>query len=205
MPDDFNMEADANQAAPLQEQAPQGTPDQLANIERQQRKAYWKGEQLAERRLPTFTPRDPLAGAALREGERIEEAVWQAEVEAQNMLEQAEEQKNLRATSSQQEMAQHALHMINQAGGELSPQALDDWVDFVAQEHPDIYDRPSYEKKGMFSTWLRDMEDIAEGREPGRREYRMPERSEHKKFMQTQEQHPLPVPANELPEGQEIG
>ena len=204
MPDDFNMEADANQQAPLQEQAPQGTPDQLANIERQQRKAYWKGEQQAERRLPTFTPRDPLSGAVLRDGERIEEAVWQAEVEAQNMLLAAQENA-VNQQSSQRELAQHALHLINQAGGELSPQALDDWVDFQAQNDPSIYDRPSYEKKSMFYTWLRDMEDVAEGKEPGRREYRMPKRSEHEKFMQTQEQHPLPVPANELPEGQEIG
>lgn len=44
----------------------------LADLERQQRRAYWKGEQDAARRLVPFDPRNPLAGAALEESERIE-------------------------------------------------------------------------------------------------------------------------------------
>jgi hypothetical protein len=44
----------------------------LNDLDRQQRDAYWKGELEAESRLPLFTPRNPLAGAALDEAERIE-------------------------------------------------------------------------------------------------------------------------------------
>ena len=72
MPDDFNMEADANQQVPLQEQAPAGNPDQLANMERQQRKAYWKGEAEAQSRMTPFLPFDPFAQAMLSELEAVE-------------------------------------------------------------------------------------------------------------------------------------
>lgn len=47
----------------------------LSDLERQQRKAYWKGEQEAASRLVPFDPRNPLAGAALEEAERIEAEV----------------------------------------------------------------------------------------------------------------------------------
>ena len=44
----------------------------LDDLERQQREAYWRGEQEAASRLVPFQPQDPLAGAALMEAERLE-------------------------------------------------------------------------------------------------------------------------------------
>lgn len=214
MPDDFNMEADANQQAPLQEQAPQGTPDQLANLERQQRKAYWAGEEAASHRLPQFLPQDPLSGAVLQESERIEEEVWNAEVEAENMLLAAQENQ-VNRQSSQRELAQHALHLINQAGGELSPQALDDWVDFQAQSDPSIYDRPSYERKAFFYAWLRDMEDIAAGKKPQPRNYSSPRKTRDDAALDAHEKQQgrpsrprdlgVDLANDNLPEGTELG
>jgi len=165
--------------------------DQLNALERAQRTAYWKGEETAARRLPAFLPQDPVQGAVLAESERIEEQVWNLEqeaAEAQYLRDEADWQMDVEAQNmpggtptynktpeSQQEMARMALWRIKEAGGELSPKALDQWVEFQGREQPEIFDRPSYEQKGMFYSWMRDMEDISEGREPRDIELQSPE------------------------------
>jgi len=134
--------------------------DTLNALERQQRAAYWKGEETAARRMPAFLPQDPLQGMALAEAEAIEEEVWNMEVEAQNA---AEVTGLNRGPHGKQGRA--ALDWVNEKGGELSPQALDDWVDQVVRTSGDValYDRPSYEKKAMFYSWVRKMESWDSG------------------------------------------
>jgi hypothetical protein len=158
MPDDFNMEADANQMVPLEEQAPAGTPDQLANMERQQRKAYWKGEQAAASRLVPFLPREPLSGAMLEEAERIEQEVWDAQVKAE-----AAANVPVGPPTEDQQQANMNLRKVNQSGGELDPNALDEWTAWADRQIPDLdlWGRPEYERKALFFQWLREQEKNA--------------------------------------------
>ena len=161
-------------------------PDLVANMERQQRKAFWKGEAQSERRLPVHTPRDPLAGLALQENERNEEALdahqaaaeearyareeseWQMDLEEQYQSPHAKSWEGT-VDASQQQLAQHALAMVNFKGGELSPAAHDDWVDFQANQSDDPekwYKMPHWKTSSLFNAWIRDMEDIAQGIPP---------------------------------------
>ena len=68
----------------------------LSELERQQRRAYWKAEEEANSRLPQFQPQDPLSGVALQETYRIEaeaaearrmreEKLWKEKLEAAGM------------------------------------------------------------------------------------------------------------------------
>jgi hypothetical protein len=144
--------------------------DTLNALEREQRKAYWKGEETAARRLPQFLPQDPLSGASLRESERIEEAVFEAQETAWTMQVEAD---NLSAITGDNKgphgvRGRAGLEWVNKRGGELSPQAVDDWVDELVREtgDPSLYDRPSYEKKAMFYNWVRKMESWDTGVKP---------------------------------------
>lgn len=218
------MEADANQAAPVD-------PNQLANMERQQRKAYWVGEAKAERRLPAFTPRDPLAGEALKESDRIEEQIWakeqeaaeaqdwaeqvawNEEVEAQGMLNTqnpptVDRPQNIPEGVNVQE-ARDSLERVNQWGGELDDNAVDQFVIQVAGDmkygrHDTLADRPRYEQKAEFYKWLRKMEAWSRGEEDKEGEW-VTEPTEQEKWDMDQNRGraPIPVPADQLPIGQQ--
>jgi len=232
MPEDFNMEQDANQAAPLQEQAPQGTPDQLANMERQQRKAYWVGEQQSERRMPTFSARDPLAGLALQESDRIEEEVWAKEqeaFEAQDWADQVAWDNEVQAQGMLDDQnpptvdrpatipegvdvqgARDSLSRVNEWGGEMDDNAVDQFVIQVAGDQKynrgqTLDQRPRYEQKAEFYKWLRKMEAWSRGEEQKEGEWQSAPLSPAEKHEKSQSPYPDPVYANELPEGQLIG
>jgi hypothetical protein len=213
MPDTDQPEG---QQQSLAQEAPQGNPDQLANMERMQRKAYWKGEQQAERRLPQFTPRNPLAGQALQESDRIEEEIWAVEQEAEEEAAWAAEvawrnevqQQGMLDTQNPPtaeqpatipegvdvQGARESLARVNEWGGEMDDNAVDQFVIQVAgdmkyNQGQLLSERPRYEQKAEFYKWLRKMESWSRGEED----------------KQSRGRHPTPVPANELPEGQSIG
>lgn len=134
--------------------------DQLNALERQQRQAYWKGEETAQRRLPAFLPQDPIQGAVLAESERIEEQVWNMEQEAQEAQLQAEEyaaEDAWREETQQQGMlndqnpptvgqpqaipegvdvqgAREMLAEVNRWGGELDDNSVDQFVIQIAKD-----------------------------------------------------------------------
>ncbi len=136
----------------------------LSELDRQQREAAFKGEMEAQSRLPQFLPQDPLAGAALQELEHIEEEVWQEQVRVQNLLESRKGESAIRGVIPDEDIigARKSLERVNQWGGELDENSVDQ---FVIQVAPRLRDRPRYEQKNQFYKWLRKMEAWSRGEE----------------------------------------
>lgn len=126
----------------------------LDDLDRAQREAYFKGELEAESRLPMFLPQDPLAGAALQESERIQEEVWRAEVEAQNMIDHFEGPP----TRGQGEYWD-IIEKLNSLGGAASNAAQDWFAEKFDKAYPqaDIWGKPEWVRSGMFENFIRDV------------------------------------------------
>ncbi len=143
----------------------------LADLERQQRRAYWKGEQQAASRLVPFDPRNPLAGAQLEEVERIDQAVWEAEVMAQAVPELPVGPP----TEGEQTVARENLQYVQKQGGEFSTVPMDEYLGkiekpFLEEHGIDVWELRPAEQKALWYQWLREQEDRAGVERPPTRE-----------------------------------